>query len=146
MKVKPLVILAVCVMLVLPAIVLAQSLQMKKLQKEQQDALASDAADLSKTCETEIKTELDLSGAKAEDLERFSYSGLCLAAVKAVGNVCSEEEGGKEAVKKGIKKILCNVGAERKLTLENGTLAFTMVADSANNDEFVTNFLMNKLE
>ena len=28
----------------------------------------------------------------------------------------------------------------------NGTLAFTMVADSANNDEFVTNFLMNKLE
>jgi hypothetical protein len=127
-----------------PSSCFAQSLKEKKLFQGEEEALAKELSGIKTTCGSDISASFDWDGAKAEDLSKNSASGYCSAAISALEKVCSDDTG-KEAVKSSVKSVVCKIGAKREATLKDGVLSYVIQWDSANDKDFVYDYLMNNL-
>jgi len=113
--------------------------------------MALEAADLLKDvdytnqiCDATLTATFDWGGAPEDELFKYSPEGYCEAALRAIQQVCGDPAG-KTEVKRQIKSLTCGFGATRSIALKNGVIDYKINFSSANNIEFVYEFLENKL-
>ena len=113
--------------------------------------MALEAADLLKDvdytnqiCEATLTATFDWGGAPEDDLFKYSPEGYCNAALRAIQQVC-RDPAGKTYVKRQIKSLTCDFGATRSIALKDGVIDYKINFSSANDIEFVYEFLENKL-
>ena len=82
-------------------------------------------------CGSSITVSFDWSGLKEEDLETYSPSGYCEAALDGIRNVCADNPG-KEAVREKIKTLTCGFGPERAVSLKDGNVDYKISFRSSN--------------
>jgi len=116
----------------------------KQIQPEQEAALAKDAQHTAEKCGAGFTVKFDWTGIPAGALKQFSASGYCDAALEGIRRVC-EDAPGKDAVKQKIKSMTCGFGGERSISLQNGSLAYTINFNSTNDADFVYAYLQNNL-
>jgi len=111
---------------------------------EQEAALAKIVERTNKKCGSGFSAKFDWTGIPAGALNEFSAAGYCEAALEGIQRVC-EETLGKDAVKQKIKSMTCGFGSERAISLTDGSLAYTINFNSANDADFVYAYLQNSL-
>jgi hypothetical protein len=111
---------------------------------EQEAALAKIVERTNKKCGSGFSAKFDWTGIPAGALNEFSAAGYCEAALEGIQRVC-EETLGKDAVKQKIKSMTCGFGSERAISLRDGSLAYTINFNSANDADFVYAYLQNSL-
>jgi len=116
----------------------------KQIQPEQEAALAKNAEHTNKKCGSGFIVKFDWTGLPAGALKEFSAAGYCDAALEGIRRVC-EEALGKDTVKQKIKSMTCGFGGERSISLKDGSLAYTINFNSANDADFVYAYLQNNL-
>ena len=116
----------------------------KQIQPEQEAALARDLERTTGKCGSGFTVKFDWTGIPAGALKEFSPSGYCEAALEGIRRVC-EDALGKDAVKQKIKSMTCGFGGERSISLKDGSLAYTINFNSANDADFVYAYLQNNL-
>jgi hypothetical protein len=135
---------AICLLLAFGGPAWAQSLQDRQVHQKFETALASEVADTNKACGSEIKAGFDWPSFKSEDLGKYGVAGYCANALSAVRQVCGVS-GGKEAVQKAVKELVCASGAKRDIALKDGKLTFTIEWTASNDEDAVKAFLMKNL-
>jgi hypothetical protein len=116
----------------------------KQIQPEQEAALARNVEHTTKKCESGFTVKFDWTGIPVSALKEFSAAGYCEAALEGIRRVC-EDALGKDAVKQKIKSMTCGFGGERSISLKDGSLAYTINFNSANDADFVYAYLQNNL-
>jgi hypothetical protein len=116
----------------------------KQLQPEQEAALAKNVEQTSKKCGSAFTVKFDWTGVPLSSLKEFSASGYCDAALQGIRRVCDDELG-RDAVKQKIKSMTCGFGAERAISLKDGSLAYMINFNSSNDADFVYAYLTNNL-
>jgi hypothetical protein len=116
----------------------------KQIQPEQETALAKHVEQTNKICGSGFTGKFDWTGVPAGALKEFSASGYCDAALEGIRRVC-EDALGKSAVKQKINRVTCGFGGERSISLKDGSLAYTINFNSANDADFVYAYLQNNL-
>ena len=122
----------------------AQSLKARQFQAEQDEYLARSITDVAKRCDAPITAKIDWSTITQDDPGSHSPSGFCGSALDSIGSLCGDKLA-KEAIQKGVKTVICKMGGPRAMTLQDGTLTYTINYDAANNDDFITAFLKEHL-
>ena len=122
----------------------AQSLQDRQVHQKFETALATEVVDTNKACGTEIKASFDWPSFKSEDLGKYGVAGYCANALSAMRQVCGVS-GGKEAVQKSVKELVCAGGAKRDIALKDGKLTFVIEWNSSNDEDAIKAFLMKNL-
>ena len=122
----------------------AQSLKARQFQAQQDDYLARSVADVAKRCNAPIAAKIDWSTISQDEPGSHSPSGFCGSALDSIGSLCGENLA-KEAVQKSVKTVICKMGGPRALTLQDGTLTYTIDYDAANNDDYIKDFLKGHL-
>jgi len=110
----------------------------------QEAALAKIVERTNKKCGSGISAKFDWTGIPAGALNEFSAAGYCEAALDGIQRVC-EETLGKDAVKQKIKSMTCGFGGERAISLKDGSLAYTINFNSANDADYVYAYLQKSL-
>lgn len=109
----------------------------------QQKALASTDATASQACGVPVKTTVNWSGLKDDQLQRLSISGFCGTVANAVRSLCSSDAAFKsQAAKSG--QIQCQFGDKLNLRREGAQLVFTTQESAPNQDDFALQFLRNQ--
>ena len=116
----------------------------KQIQPEQEAALTKSVERTTEKCGSGFAVKFDWTGVPAGALKQFSASGYCDAALEGIRRVC-EDALGKDAVKQKIKSMTCGFGRERAILLKDGSLAYTINFNSANDADFVYAYLQNNL-
>jgi hypothetical protein len=116
----------------------------KQIQPEQETALAKDVGFTNKLCGSDFAAKFDWTGLPAGALKEYSVSGYCGAALEGIRRVCNDALG-KGAVAQKIKSMTCGFGGERSISLKDGSLAYTINFNSANDADFVYAYLQNNL-
>jgi hypothetical protein len=111
---------------------------------EQEAVLAKNVERTNKKCGSGFAVKFDWTGIPANALNEFSAAGYCDAALEGIRRVCAEALG-KDAVKQKIKSMTCGFGGERTISLKDGSLAYTINFNSANDADFVYAYLQNSL-
>jgi len=122
----------------------AQSLKVRERMLDQEQELIHDAKSAQRECEANFPIGFDWTGAPEDKLASFSQEAYCDAALMALRRVCVDKLG-KKAVQDKIKKVTCGFGAERSVSLKDGTLEYKMSYPSTDNADFVYKFLENNL-
>lgn len=122
------------------------SLKDKQRQKAIQEELDEEVASANEACGTKLTATLKWETFKMADSDTYSFDGYCAAPVGAMRRLCDNDTG-KEAVQKGVKKVVCQYGGKgkRAYTLKDGTLTYTIDFDAPNNDDAARDFLENNL-
>jgi len=128
----------------LPLSVSAQSLKEKRAQQDINQDLQEAAKNANDACGSSITAEYDYSGVKPEDYDKYSVAGYCSEVLSAIAGVCSDDMG-KDAVKQKITKVVCKVGPQRTIELAGGTVSYTIQWDTANNSDYISEYLMKSL-
>jgi hypothetical protein len=116
----------------------------KQIQPEQEAALTKSVERTTEKCGSGFTVKFDWTGAPAGALKQFSASGYCDAALEGIRRVC-EDALGKDAVKQKITSMTCGFGRQRAISLKDGSLAYTINFNSANDADFVYAYLQNNL-
>jgi hypothetical protein len=116
----------------------------KQIQPEQEAALAKNVERTTEKCGSGLTVKFDWTGIPAGALKEFSASGYCDAALEGIRRVCDDSPG-RDAVKQKIKSMTCGFGGERSISLKDGSLAYTINFNSANDADFVYAYLQNNL-
>jgi hypothetical protein len=116
----------------------------KQIQPEQEAALAKNVERTTEKCGSGLTVKFDWTGVPAGALKEFSASGYCDAALEGIRRVCDDAPG-RDAVKQKIKSMTCGFGGERSISLKDGSLAYTINFNSANDADFVYAYLQNNL-
>jgi hypothetical protein len=116
----------------------------KRIQPEQEAALAKNVERTNKICGSGISVKLDWTAVPAGALKEFSAAGYCDAALEGIRRVCDDALG-KDAVKQKIRSMICSFGGERSISLKEGSLAYTINFNSANDADFVYAYLQSNL-
>jgi hypothetical protein len=116
----------------------------KQIQPEQEAALAKNVERTTEKCGSGLTVKFDWTGIPAGALKEFSASGYCDAALEGIRRVCDDAPG-RDAVKQKIKSMTCGFGGERSISLKDGSLAYTINFNSANDADFVYAYLQNNL-
>ena len=74
----------------------------------------------------------------------FTSEGYCDAALSSIRRVCGDDLG-KKAVGAKIKSMSCSFGPARSIALKDGALDYKINFDSANDSDYVYEFLQNNL-
>ena len=95
------------------------TLKEKRIKKKVEKELKEELADTNKKCGTKIKVEVDWTSFKkanaiAGTLTRIASA--CEYSLKEVSSVCRDDDG-KEAIKDGVKKIVCTYKKEENQKL-----------------------------
>jgi hypothetical protein len=116
----------------------------KQIQPEQEAVLAKNVERTTEKCGSGLTVKFDWTGVPAGALKEFSASGYCDAALEGIRRVCDDAPG-RDAVKQKIKSMTCGFGGERSISLKDGSLAYTINFNSANDADFVYAYLQNNL-
>jgi hypothetical protein len=122
----------------------AQSLKVRQRMASEAADLVKDAEYTNQVCETSLAVKFDWSGAPEQDLIGYSPEGYCNAALQGIQRVCGDAIG-KDAVKKGIKSVTCGFAAKRAIEIKDGVVDYKINFNSANDTDFVYEYLQNKL-
>jgi hypothetical protein len=95
-------------------------------------------------CGTSMTAAFDWTGVNEEELLTQSANGWCESALEGIRRVCGDDAG-KDAVKEQIKSLTCGFGPERRISLKDGTVNFTISFKSTNDTDFVFESLENAL-
>ena len=116
----------------------------KQIQPEQEAAIATNVERTNKICGSGFTVKFDWTAVPAGALKEFSAAGYCDAALEGIRRVCDDALG-KDAVKQKIKSMTCGFGGERSISLKDGSLAYTINFNSANDADFVYAYLQSNL-
>jgi hypothetical protein len=141
-KLKFVATLGLCVFLT-PAF--AQSLAEKEKYAAEEKKMVQTVENTAKQCKTEIKVNFDWSTFKKEDFAKYSPSGYCGNAFKALNAVCTGSDLGLQAVQSKVKSVTCKQAAPRSLSLKNGELVFGIDYNAVNDYDAVVAFLKENL-
>jgi hypothetical protein len=125
----------------------AQAQSTKTLEQIQQSEAATVnglANHTNRECGSNIAVSFNWSGVKEADLETYSPSGWCEAALDGIRNVCADNPG-KEAVREKIKTLTCSFAPERSVSLKDGNVDYKISFRSTNDAIFVFETLENAL-
>jgi hypothetical protein len=127
-------------------VVYAQSLKDKEYFAKQETYLAEQVPYVNKKCDTKITVKFDWSKPpKPEERTTYSAYGYCQAVLDAVQRVCDSSRAGKDAVKEKIKSLTCGFGPQREIALKGGAINYKINYSSANDVDFVFEYLQNNL-
>jgi hypothetical protein len=127
-------------------VVYAQSLKDREYFASQDTSLAEQVPYLNKKCGTKIIVKFDWSKPpKSEERTTYSAYSYCQAVLDAVQRVCDSSQAGKDAVKEKIKSLTCGFGPQRGIALKGGAIDYKINYSSANNVDFVFEYLQNNL-
>jgi hypothetical protein len=127
-------------------VVYAQSLKDKMYFESQEKYLAEQVPYVDKKCDTKITVKFDWSKPpKPEDRTTYSAYGYCQAVLDAMRRVCDSSQAGKDAVKKKIRSLMCGFGQQREIALKAGAIDYKINYNSANDVDFVFEYLQNNL-
>ena len=122
----------------------AEAIKEKRIQPEQEAALAKNVERTNKKCGSGFTAKFDWSGLPSGALKEFSAAGYCGAALDGIERVCDDALG-KDAVKQKIKSMTCRFGGERAISLKDGSLGYTINFNSSNDADFVNAYLQSNL-
>jgi hypothetical protein len=122
----------------------AASAKEKQIQPEEEAALAKNVERTNKICGSGFTVKFDWTGVPADALKEFSAVGYCDAALEGIRRVCDDALG-KDTVKQKIKSVTCGFGGERSISLKDGSLAYTINFNSANDADFVYAYIQSNL-
>ncbi len=125
----------------------AQTLKEQQIQKAQEGYLASASTSFNEACGTEIPVSIDWTSFKSADYTtNYGIHSYCSQSISAMESMCGEDDGlAKKAIASKIKKVVCHMGAERSAKLSDGTFDYTINFSSANDTDFVREFLGENL-
>jgi hypothetical protein len=127
-------------------VVYAQSLKDKEYFASQEKYLAEQVPYVDKKCNTKITVKFDWSKPpKPEDRTTYSAYSYCQAVLDAMRRVCDSSQAGKDAVKVKIKSLTCGFGPQREIALKAGAIDYKINYSSANDVDFVFEYLQNNL-
>lgn len=138
------VALAAAVLLAVVGTAGAQSLKMRQFQTDQETHLAAALASANQRCQSQMAAKIDWTTFTQDEAGSASPSGYCDDALTALASLCGDQLA-KEAIQKAVKNLMCTKGAPRAVSLKDGTLTYTIEYGSANNEDFVKEFLRNHL-
>lgn len=122
----------------------AQSLKIREQMAAEETALKKKAEHTNSACDTTIAVQFNWKDAPEAKLTEYSASEYCDEALYAVRRTC-ETPLGKDTVKQKIKSITCGFGADRAVTLKDGSVDYKIMLPSSNNGDYVYEFLQNNL-
>ncbi len=122
----------------------AQSLKARQGMAEQDEMLVEKAASFNKDCGTTAPVKFDWKDAPEAELEKYSASGFCAAALEGISRTCGTKLG-KDAVQQKVKSVTCGFGPERSITMKDGAVDFKINFSSSNDADYVYEFMQNNL-
>ncbi len=125
------------------ATVHSQSLKERQYFAEQERELAKEVSLANERCETNVAVRFDWSAMPAERGGAVPYA-YCRAVLDGMRRVC-EDPMGKDAVKEKIKSVTCGFAPERSITLKNGAIDYKIQFRSANDADYVFEYLQSNL-
>lgn len=115
-------------------------------EKAQNKYYADEIKSTEEACGYKIPADIDWKSVTDELLKEISIHGYCSPPLSALRSICGKSAADKANVKKRVKKIACKFGAAMKITLgDDGTISWVTHKDSANQDDFAQNNLVNAL-
>jgi len=124
----------------------AQSLKDKEYFASEEKYLAEEVSFTNQRCDINLVAKFDWSTPpKPEERTANSAHGYCKEVLEGVRRVCDSSQAGKDAVKEKIKNLTCGFGHQRSIALKNGGIDFKISFGSANNADFVFEYLQNNL-
>jgi 7-keto-8-aminopelargonate synthetase-like enzyme len=111
---------------------MAQSLEMRKRQADQDAELARLVALTDKSCGIDLKARIDGASFDADEFMQKSAVNWCAAALTAMENLCGDAMG-KQAVAAGVKSLTCSGAPAVSVELSNGELKYAYPFSSASN-------------
>jgi hypothetical protein len=124
--------------------VAAEVIKERQIRPEQEAALIKNVERTNKRCGSDLTAKFDWTGLPSGALKEFSAAGYCGAVLDGIDRVC-EDAPGKDAVKQKIKGMTCRFGAERSISLKDGSLGYTINFNSSNDADFVYAYLQSIL-
>ena len=122
----------VAALAVLSSAAFSQSLQVREKMASEDANLIKHADSTNQVCGTAIPIKFDWTGAKGEDVVKWSVSGTCDSALDGIREVC-RTPAGKAAVKEKIKSITCGFGTPREVTLKGGAFSYNIDFEAGSN-------------
>ena len=117
---------------------------MQQIQQSEALTVSGLANHTNRECGTNITVNFDWSGVKEADLDTYSPSGWCEAALDGIRNVCADNPG-KEAVREKIKTLTCGFAPERSVSLKDGNVDYKISFRSTNDAVYIFETLENAL-
>jgi hypothetical protein len=134
---KILKLLATTAFLVVSTAAIAQSLEIRKRQADQEAELFRLVALTNKACGIDLKATIDTATFNPDEFLQKSAVSWCSAALTALENVCSDAMG-KQAVAGGVKTLTCSGAPAVSVELTNGDLKYAFPFSSASNENELT--------
>jgi hypothetical protein len=134
---KILKLLATTSFLVVSTAAIAQSLEIRKRQADQDAELSRLVALTNKACGIDLKATIDTATFNPDEFLQKSAVSWCSAALTALENVCSDAMG-KQAVAGGVKTLTCSGASAVSVELTNGDLKYAFPFSSASNENELT--------
>lgn len=144
MKLRKLVLVSLIAGVLVPNIARAQSLRVRRLMDGAERKIQTSAKRVNDYCGSSFVVKYDWQGAKNDDLAKHALNQMCEGAVDAIYHICNDDLG-KEAVTRSIKKLICAFG-EESIDLNHGTLIYVIENKSENDSvKVVKKFLEDNL-
>ncbi|MEM6730330.1 MAG: hypothetical protein AAF658_02170 [Myxococcota bacterium] len=108
--------------------------------------LGKTSKEVSTACGAAVKSSVDWTTMTESVVEGYSVSSYCGNPLEALVDLC-KGAAAKKFIKKKVKALVCTFGGKdkRDLTVEGGTITFTVDFDSGNNEEYARRELIKKL-
>jgi hypothetical protein len=134
---KILKLLATTAFVVVSSAAVAQSLEIRKRQADQEGELSRLVALTNKACGIDLKATIETATFNPDEFLQKSAVSWCSAALTALENVCSDAMG-KQAVAGTIKSLTCSGAPAVSVELTNGDLKYAFPFSSASNENELT--------
>lgn len=134
---KTLKLVATTVLLAASTLAIAQSLEIRKRQAEQDGELSTLVALTNNKCGIDLKATIETATFNPDEFLQKSVVSWCSAALTALENVCSDAAG-KQAVAGAVKSLTCSGAAAVSVELTNGQLKYAFPFSSASNANEMT--------
>ncbi len=126
-----------------PASSVSQTLKEKKLQQAEQDEIQNEVTYTNEKCGTSLRASAEFGG--PGDGPDLDLSNTCNLVFSALERACDDPVK-REIVKAKVEAVACARGAERSLSLNDGTLRFEQDAVRDDDFEYISSFLAESLE
>ena len=128
---------ATAFLMVVCSAAIAQSLEIRKRQADQEAELSRLVALTNKACGIDLKATIETATFNPDEFLQKSVASWCSAALTALENVCSDAMG-KQAVAGAIKSLTCSGASAVSVELTNGDLRYAFPFSSASNENELT--------
>jgi hypothetical protein len=120
---KSVIHVVVCAALCIGTVAFAESLEMKRKHKQEQDQLDKRLAKANDICGTKLAGSIDYGDSTPEEWAGKDIAGSCGGALEAMQQIC-EQADGKASVQKSIRKFSCKLikGKEHDVKVSGGSL------------------------